>query len=251
MNESTSSETSPAAGAQLVIGKVVLPGGAPPDDLLTETIALVNSVPESPEPRPRATATRRVGSGQPPGTPASSEIEMLKVRLAELKSVPPAEPRSGEKPETEHLNPVTILVFDVLTYQTRPLATIDACNLPWLEKALELAKISPVVPIPGGAPRGISSARGEKPILGTRQGPKGRKIMVLSVDTEVYGGTWMHGTELENCAIASREMGCDYNAVLKSFKQREDGLDISIVRGVTFCYADDYMAHINADVRVD
>ena len=75
--------------------------------------------------------------------------------------------------------------------------------------------------------------------------------MVLRVDKDEYSGTWAHGTELENCAIASRELGCDYNAVLKSFKKGEDGLEISTVHGVTFCYVDDYIAHINADVRVD
>ena len=153
--------------------------------------------------------------------------------------------------EEDHLHPVVILALDTITNQARALATIDASRLPWLEANLELVKV--LVPSsPSTTMREpMVSSRGQKPVFGQRPGPKGRKVMVLKVDEDEYTGTWKHGTEFENCAIASRELGCDYNAVLKSFKQGEDGLDISTVHGVTFCYADDYMVHINKDIRCD
>lgn len=152
-----------------------------------------------------------------------------------------------QAPQEEHLHPVVILALDTITNQARALATIDASRLPWLEANLELVKVVPSSP----TTREPMVSRGQKPVFGQRPGPKGRKVMVLKVDEDEYTGTWKHGTEFENCAIASRELGCDYNAVLKSFKQREDGLDISTVHGVTFCYADDYMVHINKDIRCD
>lgn len=168
---------------------------------------------------------------------------MTKTPISEsLAAEEPCETPQGE----DHPNPVAVLALDVITHQARALATIDASRLPWLEANLALVKM-----VPSGTPTARPGARGEKPVFGTRPGPKGRKVMVLSTDLDEYTGTWQHGTELENCAIASRELGCDYNAVLKSFKAREDGLEVSTVYGVTFAYADDYLAHLNKDVRGD
>jgi hypothetical protein len=153
----------------------------------------------------------------------------------------------GGAPQGDCLNPVVILALDAITHQTRALATIDGSRIPWLEANLELVKRVPSIP----GPVASTGGRGQKPVFSARPGPKGRKVMVLRIDTDVYVGTWTHGTELENCAIASRELGCNYNAVLKSFNPGEDGLEVSTVHGVTFCYVDDYTAFINADIRGD
>lgn len=143
--------------------------------------------------------------------------------------------------------PVVILALDTRTYQARVLGTIDASRVDWVESTLNLLKV-PAAPTTLRESFGLS--RGGQPVLAARTGPKGRKVMVLRTDDD-YVGILRHGIEFENAAIASRELGCDYNAVLKSFKLNDEGLSTSTVRDVTFVYADDYLAFINKDIRCD
>ena len=163
---------------------------------------------------------------------------------------------SGAPQETGYFNPVVVILLDAITHEAKILATVDGSQIPVLAATVSVMKKLPPLTMPANPPGifqvpGGTPGRGEKPVFGARPGPKGRKVMVLSVDQQEYTGTWKHGTEIDNCALASRELGCVYNAVLKAFKRREDGLETSTVYGVTFCYVDDFTAHINRDVRVD
>lgn len=193
----------------------------------------------------------------PPLTPGHSPLKAAPIETPALKatrrSAPASEPQQDQDPLP---GPVIILALDTRTYQARVLATIDESRVPWLEANLALVKTVPSASAhelyPATLRESFGLSRGGQPVLAARTGPKGRKVMVLRIDADSdYAGTWRHGMEFENCASASRELGFHYNAVLKSFVRGEDNLEVSTVRGVTFAYADDYTAHLNAGVRVD
>jgi hypothetical protein len=75
--------------------------------------------------------------------------------------------------------------------------------------------------------------------------------MVLHVDKNEYTGPWEHGKVFDNCAQATRELGCkqNYNVVLKNFKLSDDGLETSTVNGVTFCYLEQYCSRQQSEAE--
>jgi hypothetical protein len=166
----------------------------------------------------------------------------------ELESV--VEEPSGAPPvsqEDDYQNPVVILALDAITHQATALATIDASSLEWLKTSLALIR-----KVPTGASTRRQEPSGAPPVFDRKSYSRNR-VRVLRIDRNEYSGPWQVGKIFENCADATRQLGCkqNYNVVLKNFKKGEDGLDESTVAGVTFCYADAYQAQVDAEVEAN
>ena len=160
----------------------------------------------------------------------------------------PSETPSGAPPvaqDEDHPSPVIILALDAITHQATALATIDASSLEWLRMSLALVKKTP------GARNRRQEPSGAPPEAGLS--PTRFKLRILRIDRNEYSGPWQVGKIFDNCADATRQLGCrqNYNVVLKNFKKGEDGLDESTVSGVTFCYADAYQAQVNAQTEAN
>jgi hypothetical protein len=145
----------------------------------------------------------------------------------------------------EFHRPFVVSIFSPITNQGRTLATIDESQVPFLEAALAL--LATVPQAPAGARR---SAVGDVSRFPSQPGPKGRKVMVVSVNTDEYGGDLKHGDSFDTAMAASKALGYKYNAVSMAFN-REGGGGQVVMGGVKLQYEDAYMAERNADVHSD
>lgn len=195
---------------------------------------------------PRAVATLRRPAATPPESGGAPREAYVTSGIFDKTN--PAGFIEEAAPEFYH--PITILAVDPLTGVNKAFPSIDQSFLPALENVVRaLAAASAVT--------AQSSLGTSKPLAGlpgsglfaARRGPKGKKVIVTAIDTDVYTGSITKFAEFDTGMAASQALGASYNSVNKAL-HNSGGAPVQI-DGVTFEYSETYMERVNADVRCD